>query len=74
MRYRHPDSEVQAAITRLLDALCTWERETGRRSVLILREVGGFEVRAQDGKPLDIDVSDDILLGSVIPPAPGVAS
>ncbi len=62
---RHPDPEVQAAITRLLDALCTWERSTGRGSVLILREAGGFEVRAQDGKPLSIDVPDDVLLGSV---------
>jgi len=26
----HPDREVQAAITRLADALCSWERATGR--------------------------------------------
>lgn len=49
---RHPDDEVQAALTRLLDALCSWERSTGRDSCLILREVGGFTVRAQSGKPL----------------------
>lgn len=30
---KHPDPEVQSSLTRLLDALCTWERETGRRSV-----------------------------------------
>lgn len=62
---KHPDQEVQAEITRLLDALCSWERSTGCGSVLILREAGGFEVRAQDGKPLSVDVPDDVLLGSL---------
>lgn len=35
----HPDNEVQSALTRLLDALCARERDTGRRSVAVL-EVG----------------------------------
>jgi len=35
---KHKDPEVDKAITRLLDALCTWERETGRTSILVLRE------------------------------------
>jgi len=60
---KHPDEEVQAAIIRLSDALCTWERNTGRESVLILREQGGFLYRALSGKPnVPDDVSDDHLL------------
>ena len=54
---QHPDPEVRQALIRLTDALCTWERNTGRESVLILREVGGFTYRAMSGKP---DVPDDI--------------
>lgn len=64
---QHPDPEVQAALTRLQDALCTWERSTGRESVLILREQGGFVARAQSGKPVSVDVPDEVLLSSVIP-------
>ena len=48
---KHLDSEVQQAIIRLCDALCTWERNTGRTSALILREQGGFVFRAASGKP-----------------------
>ena len=59
---QHPDKDVNQAIVRLLDALCSWERSTGRQSVLILREQGGFIVRAQSGKPnIPDDVSDDFL-------------
>lgn len=47
----HPDQEVRQALIRLNDALCAWERNTGRQSVLILREQGGFEHRAMSGKP-----------------------
>ena len=54
---QHPDSEVRQALIRLTDALCSWERETGRESVLILREVGGFVFRAVNGKA---DVPEDI--------------
>ena len=58
----HPDKDVQAAIVHLCDALCTWERNTGRQSVLILREEGGFHYRAVSGKPNSdgtlINVSD----------------
>lgn len=57
---KHPDPEVQSALTRLLDALCTWERETGRRSVLVLREQHGFEVRAESGKPINIAGLTDV--------------
>jgi hypothetical protein len=63
----HPDREVQAAIVRLADALCTWERETGRRSVLIVREQEGFVFRAANGKPgVPDDVSDEDLKNTIL--------
>jgi len=40
---RHPNIEVETAIIRLNDALCMWERNTFRQSVLIIREQGGKE-------------------------------
>ena len=54
---QHPDLVVQEALVRLTDALCQWERATGRQSVLILKEDGGFKYRALNGKP---DVPEDI--------------
>ena len=54
----HPCGEVRAALIRLCDALCTWERDTGRTSALILREQGGFCYRAASGKPVDAPISD----------------
>jgi hypothetical protein len=50
MYEEHPDGEVRAAIIRLSDALCQWERNTERKSVLIVREKN-YVYRAQDGKP-----------------------
>lgn len=46
----HPSEEVNAAMVKLCDALCSWERSTGRESILILREPG-FCFRAMSGKP-----------------------
>lgn len=67
MKYQeHPDPEVRHAIIRLNDALCSWERNTGRESLLILREVGGFVHRSQSGKPgIPDDISDAQLLGMI---------
>ena len=48
---KHPDEEVNHAIVQLNDALCTWERNTGRQSVLIIREEGGWQHRSMSGKP-----------------------
>jgi len=63
---QHKDREVQAALIRLLDALCTWERETGRQSVLILRE-DDYVCRAASGKcVVPDDVSDELLLKNVL--------
>ena len=57
----HPNDDVRQALIKLSDALCTWERSTGRESVLILRESGGFVYRAMSGKsnvPNDIEDAD----------------
>lgn len=50
----HMDREVDAALIRLLDALCEWERNSGRHSTLILIPHCSDEktVIAQDGKPI----------------------
>lgn len=62
----HPDPEVQQAIVALCDRLCSWERATGRESVLILRERCGFVFRAQSGKPgIPDDIADINLLATV---------
>ena len=62
----HPDPEVQQRLVQLSDALCNWERTTGQRSVLIVRETSGFVYRAQDGKPgIPHDIPDQLLLDSV---------
>lgn len=61
----HSDREVQQAIIKLCDALCTWERCTGRDSILILREAGGFCFRADSGKPItrsNDDITDQQLM------------
>ena len=51
---QHPDPDCRAAIMRLLDALCTWERSTGRESLLVLVPVEEDEpvIVADSGKPL----------------------
>jgi hypothetical protein len=67
---QHPDPNVEQALIRLNDAICTWERSTGRESVLILREQGGFAHRSMSGKPItEVDIPDDLLLWTVSPPA-----
>ena len=72
MNWQHQDPDVNHALTRLLDALCSWERNTGRTSVLILREWGGYVCRADSGKPLDeqrmSDVTDTQLMDLVTSP------
>ncbi len=55
----HLDMDVKAALTRLADALCRWERATGRRSIMIFKEDGGFACRLQDGKPIVLVDLDD---------------
>ena len=50
----HRDPECDTAMVRLLDALCEWERRTGRRSTLVFVPHTPDEqyVVAQDGKPV----------------------
>lgn len=63
---QHPDQDVNAALIRLNDALCMWERGTGRNSVLIIREDGGWQHRSMSGKPdVPTDVTDEQLLATV---------
>lgn len=53
----HIEPNVDQAIIRLCDALCSWERATGRRSTLVLiPEMRDEELFiANDGKPLPPD-------------------
>lgn len=63
----HPSEEVQQALNALNDALCTWERSTGRESVLILRESGGFVSRSASGKLVpDSHVVDAQLIATIV--------
>ena len=51
----HRLPEINSAIIRLLDALCTWERNTGNTSKLILvhgNNEDGPNLFAMDGKPI----------------------
>ena len=69
MYNEHPDKEVTAAIIRLSDALCQWERNTGRETIFILREQGGYSYRAASGKPnIPEWVTDEQLLERVHTP------
>jgi CRISPR/Cas system-associated exonuclease Cas4 (RecB family) len=62
----HPDPEVQAAITRLNDALCSYERNTYFESVLIIRGQKGFVHRSVSGKPgIHENITDEQLMGIV---------
>jgi hypothetical protein len=56
---QHPDENVRQALIKLCDAICRWERSTGRTSALILKEAGGFSFRASSGKPFEDDVLSD---------------
>lgn len=50
----HKDEECNQSIIHLLDALCMWERETGRRSLLLVIPYNLDEkiLIAEDGKPI----------------------
>lgn len=59
---KHGSEEVNQALIKLAGALCSWERSTGRRSILILKEEGEFRYRLDSGKPTAEDIPDDELL------------
>lgn len=65
MNDTHTDPRVQAALQRLYDELCSYERSTGLQSVLIFREQGGFVSRRINGKPALDELEDKTLLGMV---------
>jgi len=50
----HKDPKCKQALVELNDALCTWERDTGRGSTLILipKSIDEPIVMSQSGKPL----------------------
>jgi len=67
MMMEHLDDEIRQTITRLADLLCQWERSTGRESVFILREQGGFCFRAANGKPnIPDDITDDQIIKTIL--------
>lgn len=44
--------KIEAALTALHDAICSYERDTGIQFVLILRADDGFCRRSISGKPI----------------------
>lgn len=51
-------------MVRLLDALCMWERSTGRHNVVIVKDSIGCGYRSFDGSPVPEEVGDHRLLES----------
>lgn len=66
----HKDSDVEQALIHLNDALCSWERATGRESTLILIPHNPDEkiVISQSGKPLplDSDLEPELMLANAL--------
>jgi hypothetical protein len=52
------------AIIRLNDALCTWERNTGQETVLIVNSVDYWR-RSLSGKPVSDDIPTETLFNLV---------
>lgn len=62
LMHHHPSEDVRAACVRLADALCSWERSTGRDNIVIIKDTAGFEYRALSGSPLTDDIPDSHIL------------
>lgn len=58
----HPSEDVRTAAIRLLDALCMWERTTGRHNLFIVKDSIGCQYRSMDGSPVPDHVGDHTLL------------
>ncbi len=60
----HPDEDVNSAIVRLIDALTSWERSTGRESFLVLVPVESEErvVVVDSGRLMDLESLTDELI------------
>lgn len=54
----HPSADVRRAALSLLDALCTWERTTGRENVVIIKDSIGCQYRSFSGAPQPEDIPD----------------
>ena len=57
----HPSEDVNAAINRLNDALCAWERNTGQETLLIVRGTN-WHHRSLSGKPIADSITDEQLM------------
>ena len=62
MLTEHPSEEVRRALLHLLDALCSWERSTGRENLLIVKDAIGCQYRSVSGCPTPKDTGDHTLL------------
>ena len=60
----HKSDFVQQKIQELLDELCQYERSTSITSILIIRQMDGFCLRAVNGIPKSApdDMTDEELL------------
>lgn len=57
---------MNRALIQLADALCEWERDTGKHSALIIRS-NDFSYRALDGKPIDnLEITDSDIINLAI--------
>lgn len=54
----HPSDEVRAAALRLLDALTQWERSTGRKNLVIIKDGIGVQCRSLCNGPIPAMFSD----------------
>jgi len=62
--HKHPCPEVRAAAIRLMDALSSWNRNTGREHMVIIKDSIGCEIRVLTCAPLPEHVTDEQLLES----------
>jgi hypothetical protein len=62
--HKHPCPEVRAAAIRLLDALTSWERSTGRQNIVIIKDTVGCETRTLSAAPIPPDISDEDALAN----------
>lgn len=59
----HASPEINAALVRLNDAICSWERDTGISTVLVMRDTAEWAHRSLNGKPgVPATVSDADLM------------
>lgn len=54
----HPSEEVRAAAIRLVDALTSWERSTGRGNLVIIKDQIGCQYRSLAGSPIPDSITD----------------